>query len=46
MMGNAMESLLYGLCAVGIAAVIAGISHGVKSLCRRALKRGGNHDDQ
>ncbi len=40
MMGSSMESFLYGICAVGIAAAILLLCSGVKSVCKKILKRG------
>lgn len=42
MINDAVQSFLYGLLAIGIVAVIAGICRGVKSF----LKRGKNYDDK
>ncbi len=46
MMNSTMQSFLYGICAVGIGVVIALICSGVKSVCRKMLKRSETHDDQ
>lgn len=46
MINDAVQSFLYGLFAIGIVAVIAGICRGVKSFCYKLLKRGKNYDDK
>lgn len=43
-MGDAMQSILYGICVFGLCAVVAGFCSGVKSLCLKILKRRKSHD--
>lgn len=45
-MGNVMDSLGYGLAAIGLIAAFLFLSYGVKGLCRNYLKRRNQHDDQ
>lgn len=43
-MKDAMQSFLYGICTLGICAVVIGFCSAVKSLCRKFMKRGEAHD--
>lgn len=45
-MKDAMQSFLYGICAVGISAAVIGFCSAVKSLCRRYLSRGKSYDNK
>lgn len=40
MIGSSIESFLYGICAVGVCAAVLSVCFGVKTICRRILKRG------
>lgn len=43
-MRDAMQLFLYGICALGICTVVIGFCSAVKSLCRKFMRRGEDHD--
>ena len=45
-MNDAMQSFFYGLASIVFAAAIAALCSGVKTVMKKYLKGGQNHDDQ
>lgn len=45
-MGDAMQSFLYGICALAICAGVIWLCSRVKALCRKYLERRESHDDK
>lgn len=45
-MSNSMESLLYGLIAIGAVVAFVAICCGINHLCKQYLKRSKRYDDK